>query len=132
MFAADAYIARRGAPQSFADFGDHEFVGYDRSELIIAGMKAVGLDVDRRFFPFRCDNQVVCWKMVVAGFGIGFNQLSVGLAEPAVQQIEVDVPLPRLPLWLTAHNELKTSLRVRRVFDFLAEHLAKATARKNP
>ena len=94
-------------------------------------MKAVGLEVDRRFFPFRCDNQVVCWRLVVAGFGIGFNQLAIGLAEPLVQQIEIEnISLPKLPIWLTAHAELKTSLRIRRVFDFLAEHLA-AAAQKN-
>ncbi len=132
MFAAPGYLKRRGTPRQLEDFLQHDVIGYDRNEQVIEGLRAVGLEVERDFFSFRCDSQVVCWKMVVAGFGIGFNQLSVGLAEPAVQQIEVDVPLPRLPLWLTAHNELKTSLRVRRVFDFLAEHLAKATARKNP
>jgi DNA-binding transcriptional LysR family regulator len=127
MFAAHSYLERRGVPRSMADVRHHDVVGYDRSELIIAGMRAAGLEVERRFFPLRCDNQVVCWRLVVAGFGIGFNQLAIGLAEPAVQRIEIDgVVLPRLPIWLTAHDELKTSLRVRRVFDFLAEHLAQA------
>ncbi len=131
MFAANNYVERRGKPQNMADMRRHDVVGYDRSELIIEGMKAVGLEVDRRFFPFRCDNQVVCWRLVVAGFGIGFNQLAIGLAEPLVQQIEIEnISLPKLPIWLTAHAELKTSLRIRRVFDFLAEHLA-AAAQKN-
>ncbi len=127
MFAADAYIARRGAPQSFADFGDHEFVGYDRSDQIIRGFGAAGLEVGRRFFSFRCDNQIVCWRMVVAGYGIGFNQIDIGEAEPGVTRLAVDARLPSLPVWLTAHSELKTSHRVRRVFDFLADGLANAT-----
>ena len=74
-------------------------------------------------FSFRCDNQVVCWRMVVEGFGIGFVQVQVGEAEPAVTRLLADVPLPMLPLWLTAHSELKTSRRLRRVYDFLAEYL---------
>jgi DNA-binding transcriptional LysR family regulator len=133
MFAANSYVERRGRPRSLADMRHHDVVGYDRSELIIEGMRAAGLDVERRFFPFRCDNQVVCWRLVVAGFGIGFNQLALGLAEPLVQQIEIaGAALPKLPIWLTAHAELKTSLRVRRVFDFLAEHLAAAAPQHNP
>ncbi|WP_417477834.1 LysR family transcriptional regulator [Maricaulis sp.] len=126
MFAAHDYIARRGAPTTVEEFRGHDVIGYDRSELMLRGFAEVGLQVDRHFFGFRCDSQVVGWQMVVAGFGIGFNQLEVGLAEPAVQRIETDTPMPALPIWLTAHSELKTSRRVRRVFDFLAEALKRA------
>ena len=123
MFAAHNYIERRGAPQSFDDFRDHDVVGYDRDDQIIRGFAAAGFEVGRRFFTFRCDNQVVCWRLVVAGFGIGFNQVEIGEAEPAVARLDIDTEMPTLPIWLTAHSELKTSHRVRRVFDFLAEHL---------
>tara|TARA_R110001606_G_scaffold172725_4_gene318924 strand:+ start:105 stop:986 length:882 start_codon:yes stop_codon:yes gene_type:complete len=123
MFAAHDYIARRGAPTTLEEFRGHDVIGYDRSELMLRGFAEVGLQVDRHFFGFRCDSQVVGWQMVIAGFGIGFNQLEIGLAEPAVRRIETDTPMPALPIWLTAHSELKTSRRVRRVFDFLAEAL---------
>jgi len=128
MFAAPSYIERRGAPQSIADFPDHDVVGYDRSDLLIQGIRRVGLDVDRRFFKFRCDNQVVVWRMVVAGFGIGFNHIQIGMDEPGVVRLLEDTPLPVLPVWLTAHSELKTSRRVRRVYDFLAEHIGRVQA----
>ncbi|WP_417482511.1 LysR family transcriptional regulator [Maricaulis sp.] len=123
MFAAHDYIARRGAPTTLEEFRNHEVIGYDRSEIMLRGFAEAGLQVDRHFFGFRCDSQVVGWQMVIAGFGIGFNQLEIGLAEPAVQRIVTDTPMPALPIWLTAHSELKTSRRVRRVFDFLAEAL---------
>ena len=123
MFAALSYVERRGFPQSLEDLSGHDVVGYDRNELIIQGFRAAGLEVERRFFSFRCDNQVVAWRMVVAGYGIGFNQIQIGEAEPLVTRLHMDTGLPTLPIWLTAHSELKTSLRVRRVFDFLAEHL---------
>jgi len=125
MFAARSYVARRGAPQSFEGFRHHEIVGYDRSDQIIRGFRDAGLDVGRHFFSFRCDNQVVCWRMVVAGYGIGFNQICIGEAEPGVMRIPLGAELPRLPIWLTAHSELKTSHRVRRVFDFLADALGR-------
>ncbi len=123
MYAAHSYIEKRGRPASLADFAHHDVIGYDRSDLIIKGFQAAGLDVTRAFFPFRCDNQVVCWRMVAAGYGVGFNQTHIGDAEPAVERLQVDAALPAFPVWLTAHSELKTSPRVRRVFDFLAERL---------
>jgi len=123
MFAAHAYIERRGVPLSLEDFQGHDIVGYDRSEQIVQGFRAAGIEVDRGFFSFRCDNQVACWHMVLAGYGIGFNQVRIGEAEPRVMRLQVDAELPKLPIWLAAHSELKTSRRVRRVFDFLVEQL---------
>lgn len=123
MFAAYSYLEERGQPRTYSDLLEHDVIGYDRDEQIIRGLRAAGLDVERSFFKFRCDNQIIHWRMVVAGFGIGFNQLNVGSAEPLTQQIFSDVPLPSLPVWLTCHTELKTSRRVRRVYDFLAENI---------
>jgi len=123
LYAAHSYIKRRGIPHSLDDIQNHDLIGYDRSELIIQGFRASGLDVDRHSFAFRSDNQVAAWRMVVTGFGIGFNQTAIGDAEPLVTRLHMNTPLPTLPMWLTAHSELKTSPRVRRVFDFLAEHL---------
>lgn len=123
MFAAHAYVDRRGVPRSLEDFRNHDVIGYDRGDQIIKGFRTAGLDVDRRFFSFRCDNQVVCWRMVLAGFGIGFNHVQVGEAEPRVMRLFAETVMPTLPTWLTAHSELKTSRRIRRVFDFLADQL---------
>jgi len=123
MFAAHDYIERRGMPKTPADLRHHEIVGLDRGDLILQAFRTGGLEVERRFFSFRCDNQVVGWHMVVAGYGIGFNAVAVGRAEPRVAPIQLAAALPSLPIWLTAHAELKTSMRVRRVFDFLAHGL---------
>lgn len=125
MFAAHDYIARRGAPLAPDAFAGHDFVGYDRNDLVIRGFRAAGLEVGREFFAFRSDNQVAAWQMVVAGFGIGFNQRHIGEAEPRVARLMLDTVLPTLPVWLTAHQELKTSARVRRVYNFLAEALGR-------
>ncbi|MBI1400070.1 LysR family transcriptional regulator [Hyphomonas sp.] len=123
MFAARSYIDRRGMPQTIEDILGHDVVGYDRSTLVIDGFARGGLKVDREFFAFRSDDQVVCWQMVVAGYGIGFNQVSIGEADPRVVRIPLAGELGSLPVWLVAHAELKATPRIRRVYDFLAEQL---------
>ncbi len=122
-FASETYLARRGCPTTFEEVLNHDVVGYDRADLLIRGFRAAGVEVDRHFFSFRSDDQVVAWRMVVEGFGIGFMQTPIGEAEPRVQRILAELELPALPMWLTAHSELKTNRRIRRVYDFLAESL---------
>lgn len=102
----------------------HDFVGYNGNDIIIAGMRDMGLQVDRHFFKTRCDQQVVHWELARAGCGIGFSQESIGRADPDMVQILPDLPLPTLPVWLTAPEALRTNPRIRRVFDLLAEALS--------
>ena len=125
VYAAHEYLRRRGEPRVPNDLLAHDVVGHDRSDLLIEGFRTWGgVSVTRRFFPLRTDNQVVQWRTVVEGFGVGFMQRPIGDAEPRVRQVLADMPLPTLPMWLTAHVELRGNRRIRRVFDFLASELS--------
>lgn len=124
LFASSAYVEKHGMPNSAQALGKHTIIGYDRSTLIIDGMREVGMPVDRSFFAFRSDDQVVCWRMVLEGMGIGFVPRLVGLSHPDVIQIWPDMPLVSMPVWLTAHRELRMSPRVRLTFDHLAKCFA--------
>lgn len=123
-YAAPSYIARHGAPETLHDLQHHTIIGYDRSTLIIDGFAARGLDVGRDFFAFRSDDQVLCWHMVIAGYGIGFTQQRVGDADKRVVRVSRDEDAGSMPLWLTAHPDLRRIPRVRRVFDWLARALS--------
>lgn len=127
-YAAHSYLERRPAPKTAEEIMNHDIIGFDTSDIIINGLTKLGLNVDRDFFTFRCDDPVVGWNMVVEGYGIGFNRLEIGEVEPKVSRIELPSTIEPLQIWLVAHSELKTNLRVRRVFDFLAEKLS-TTAR---
>jgi len=47
----------------------------------------------------------------------------IGDEEPKVQRVLNDFPPFNFPIWLTTHRELRTSRRVRMVFDLLAAEL---------
>lgn len=123
-YASSAYIERRGMPKDLMDLTNHDVIGYDRSSLVIDGMAALGLKVGRDFFKFRSDDQVVCWQMVLAGFGIGFNQMTIAERVPDIHRISGPEPIERLPVWLTAHPEVRQTPRIRKVYDHLAKALA--------
>lgn len=123
LFASDAYLARHGEPQGLGDLAGHRIIGYDRSDLIIRAMGAMGLEASRSDFPFRIDDQVAYTEAVVAGVGIGGGQVRLLAHRAGVRRVLPGLPLPALPVWLVAHRELRSAARVRRVYDHLAEGL---------
>jgi len=123
IYATKGYIAQRGLPKTLDDLRDHDFVGYDESPMIIEGFRANGVVVDRDFFKTRCDDNMTYLALVQAGCGIGFAQRSIASRNPDLVEIDFGLPLPRLPVWLTAHEVMRQTPRVRRVWEMLAEGL---------
>ena len=124
LYATPGYLARHGTPETLVEVLAHDFIGYDRSDQIIRGFRAAGLEVSRDSFALRTDDQVAYWELVCAGAGIGVGQRAVADRDPRVARILPDAPLPRLPVWLTAHENLRHTPRVARVWDALAAGLS--------
>jgi DNA-binding transcriptional LysR family regulator len=120
IYAAKTYLDRCGRPQTVADLMDMDFVGFDRSDLILRLMASLGIERRREDFVLRCDDQVVYWALVRAGCGIGATQCPIGDADPTVERTAAFIPLPALPVWLTAPEALRQNPRVRRVMDHLS------------
>ena len=123
VYAHRDYLAAQGMP-TMDTLLQHRWIGYDRSELMLRGFRAGGFEVTREFFDFRCDNQIVAWQAVRAGLGLGIGLEAVGRACPELVRVLPELPIPPLPLWLTAHRELRAQPRLRVVFDALAAALA--------
>jgi len=128
IYAARSYVDRKGLPESAADLVNHDLVGYDSNDLIIREMRKGGLPVSRENFAVRCDNQAVYWELVRAGCGLGFSQRGVAGTDPDIVEVGLDIQLPSLPVWLAAHQAMRHSPRIRRVWDLLARGIAR-TAR---
>jgi len=123
LYGSRAYLDRVGRPQTAQQLMALDFVGFDKSDLIIRTMRDMGIDVSREFFAVRCDDQAAHWHMVVAGCGIGAAQTMIGDGEPAVERIMHDFNLPDLPVWLAAPDALRSNARIRAVWDLLADAL---------
>jgi DNA-binding transcriptional LysR family regulator len=123
VFAAKSYLRNHGQTHDIHDVLDHQFVGYDHDDRIIEGFRAAGLDVDRSFFKTRCDHYATYWALVQAGCGIGFAQTVIGVNDPAVERIDLGFPMPKLPIWLTAHAAMRQTPRIRRVWELLESGL---------
>ena len=125
IYAHCSYIAKYGKPETVTDLLAHRVVGYDRDDLLLRGMAEFGVKGSRNMFPFRVDDHVAYWNFVRAGAGIGFLASFLARTDPDVQKLDIGVDVPTLPMWLASHQELRTSLKIRRVMDFLRDGLSK-------
>ncbi|MCE8515193.1 LysR family transcriptional regulator [Ruegeria pomeroyi] len=124
--AATSYLERKGRPARAEDLLDFDLVGYDADPIIVKTMQALGWPATRHSFAIRCDNQSAYWQLIRAGCGIGFGQRSIVAADPLVEVLPFDLPVPPLEMWLAAPQAMRLTPRIRRVWDLLAEGLLAA------
>ena len=121
--AHQSYLHRRGTPQTALDLAEHDLIGFDRSDLIIAHAQKLGFPLRRDQFKLRSDDQAALWELLRAGHGIGFAQANLLRTTPGMVALPIDLSIPPLEVWLTTHRELFTSHRIRAIYDALAEGL---------
>ena len=117
------YLARRGVPLEPADLLGHEMVGNDRVQDIYRGFAAMGYSVGPEQFALRTDDLMAYWAAVRAALGIGFVAAYLLRGDPDVVTVLPELSLPSPAVWLVVHREIRTSRRIRAVFDFLAREL---------
>lgn len=122
-FAHADYLNRIEGKIELGRVAQYDWIGLDSSDLLLRGFRKAGLMVERDFFAFRCDNQVIGWQAALAGLGIGVAPVAIAKHWPEMQMILPEVTIPKMPVWLTAHRELRSSARIGLVFDALAEGL---------
>jgi DNA-binding transcriptional LysR family regulator len=117
------YLQTHGTPQKPSDLLEHALIGNDRVTEIERGFAAMGHEVDPQRFVVRTDDLIAYWEAVRAGLGIGFVARYLLREDPQVRAVLPDLPLPVVPAWLVVHREIRSSRRVRAVYDFLAREL---------
>lgn len=124
LYASKSYIQNLEHRQSPQDLNNAVFLGVDRSNSVISYLNKFGFHLSSSNFPVIVANHLVQWEMVKHGIGIGFMTTDIGDAEPLVERVLPTFPAFEKDTWLVAHRELKTSRKLRVVFDCLAAELS--------
>jgi DNA-binding transcriptional LysR family regulator len=124
IFASRDYLDRHGRPATAEQLMQHDLIGYDRSDLILRGMRDAGFAATRDWFVLRCDDQPTHFELARAGCGIGFAQRHMVKDDPALEIIDLGLDLPSLPVWLAAPQSTRRTPRIARVWDLLAQGMA--------
>ena len=123
LYASKAYLEGAGSPETVEELSRCDFIGFDRSGAFAKGLRVLGLDLNEERFPIVTENQLVQWELIKRGLGVGIMMEEVGDAEPLVRRALPELAPYPVPMWLICHRELRTSRRVRVVFDLMAELL---------
>ncbi len=123
VYAHKSYLTRHGIPQQPEDLFHHAMIGYDADETMIRGFANYGHVMTKESFALRSDDLMVQWQAVLAGCGIGFVADYMGRTQSDLVKLLPMLVIPPLPMWLAVHREIRSSQRIRAVFDYLATAL---------
>ena len=84
----------------------------------------LGLDLTRENFRITASSQLAAWEFARSGLGMMIMHESIADTCPDMRRVLTGIAPFTIPIWLVAHRELKTSRRIRMVFDLLAEGLS--------
>lgn len=122
FYASDAYLAKHGNPTTLEALFKHRLLGYDRDKQFEQGAASLGWQVRNEDFYFRTDSMPLHLEMARNGGGIVGTHRQLA-ASFGLVPIGVEVMLPKLPLYLCCHRDVKHNRRIRLLMDFLAERL---------
>ncbi|WP_404401859.1 LysR family transcriptional regulator [Pelagibacterium halotolerans] len=123
FYASPAYIEIRGEPRE-DDFSGHQIISYIEADRMLNYLLPVGLHLTRANFRLSSSSQVVALRMARAGLGMIILPQRIAQTIPDLVPVLNTLNAFTVPTWLVAHRELRTSRRIRLVFDHLAENLS--------
>ena len=119
LHAHPRYLAAHGTPRSLEELRSHPLIGFDRAPTRVPNSP---VPLTRELFAFRCDNDLGQYAVLRAGFGIGVCQDGLGKRDGLVPVLPGALNF-KLGIWLVMHRDLKSTRRVRLLFEHLAAHL---------
>ncbi|MDP2215477.1 LysR family transcriptional regulator [Phenylobacterium sp.] len=123
LYASRDWIARRGWPASPQDIAAEDLIAYEDTDHFAGLIQGIGLAVRPEDFRLVSENSVVVWEMVKRGLGVCVMSREIAQGSPDMVELFPEAPPVRFPVWLVTHRELRTSRRIRLVYDILAEAL---------
>ena len=123
FYAANSYLDAVGQPHCIADLQKLDFIGFDDTATFTNVVRELGLNLSKHHFPLITQSHFTQWELVKQGLGVGIMAEVIGEKEALVRQVLPEFPEFIFPIWLTTHRELRSSRRVKLVFDLLAEEL---------
>ncbi|CAA0108818.1 HTH-type transcriptional regulator TfdS [Halioglobus japonicus] len=119
LYAATSYLERLGNPRSIAELNNANFIDFEKSGRLLSLLNSRGFELGVHNFPVVTRNHIVQWELVKLGVAISGMPETIGDPEPLVERLVIPGFAPiEAELWIVTHQELRTSRRVRTVFDF--------------
>ncbi|MFT6264886.1 MAG: DNA-binding transcriptional LysR family regulator [Oleiphilaceae bacterium] len=125
LYGTSKYLEQLPPLSETSDLPDIQIIGFDQSNAVSDVLNQQGWNLSKQNFRLITSFQVLQLALCKEGLGVIFFPEDIGDKDPSlVRAFEQMGPTIQLPVWLVCHQELRTNLRVRRVFDFIAKELS--------
>ncbi|MCW8876565.1 MAG: LysR family transcriptional regulator [Kangiellaceae bacterium] len=124
LYATSEYLDSICRPKKKQEFSKAQFIGFHKfNQEYIDILNEKGIEVDDKNFAVLCNNHLTYWEITKLGMGIGVMPVEIGDNESLVERVIQDKDFFKGEVWLVAHRELRTSRRVKTVFEYLSKSL---------
>lgn len=123
LYATPQYLQKIGSLSNIDELAHADYVGYDSNSAYLTVLEQIGIKLGAENFPYKTESHLTHWSIVKEGAAIGVMPDFVGDKEPLVQRVSDKLPPLPMDTWIVAHRELRTSRRIRTVFDYLVNEL---------
>ncbi len=120
VYASRAYVARRGAPRTLADYAEHDLIGFEGAADRSPGGQWFRENVPDARFAMRGNGVVQIFNAAIMGFGVTLLPCFMADPEPSLARLTPEVFHNRR-VRLLVPADLARLARVRAVMDFIVE-----------
>lgn len=125
LYGTEDYVQRLPEFKDISELTDVQIIGFDRSNAVSDLLNQQGWQLSKQNFRLITSFQILQLELCKQGLGMIFFPEKMGDTDLKLARAFGHLgPVMRLPVWLVCHQELRTNLRVRRVFDLLAEEFS--------
>ncbi len=123
LFASRAYIGNRKLPEKPSELAEHRIIGPDRDPIYRSRFLTAVPEIAPEIFTYRSDSHTTQLAALRAGIGIGICQTWIAEKESDLVPVLSDTIRFEIEVWLTMHEDLRHSRRIKMVYDHIAECL---------
>ncbi|WP_026016953.1 LysR family transcriptional regulator [Catenovulum agarivorans] len=132
LYGTAEYLQGFSAASKLSELTDIQIIGFDDSNTVIDILNQQGWALSQKNFSLLTSFQPLQIELCKQGQGLVFMPEDMGNREPNLVKAFADMGATMtLDVWLVSHQELRTSLRVRRVFDLIAQQYSSAVMDKS-
>ena len=121
IYAAPAYIARHGKPESAEEVVKHRFVGFDDPASRAPYAQWLREQVPSSQVVFRSGDNRAVQRAILAGIGLGFLRRDEAAQHPELVEVHPPAEEWQGRLWLVTHMDLHRTTKVQTFLTFLKD-----------
>jgi DNA-binding transcriptional LysR family regulator len=123
LYAHQNYVRKFGTPKTILELSKHSVIGFDRDDRAFRSIGSLAQKITRETFGFRCDSDPAQLAALRAGIGIGGCQHNIAKQMPELLPVLAKAIQFELEVWVAMHEDLKSTRRIRLLFDWIASGL---------